>query len=211
MSYSAISSLLHSPLHNRLDSLTLGIIKCFTFGMYRKLQHSLQLKIMKYILSKKLNKKINLIKKKIGTARYLTDYEIREYTFSHEAPPREELLIRFIKGEKVNYNDLVLVNTIFRFDTKFLELFKDYYYNGRLPSHSESRNRRENNTYTYKNYKSSDNYNDYDNYHVFSKVPMLIRETQRLVLDTPRIHKKWIQSNNDKGQIHKQKSFRYKK
>ena len=109
-------------------------------------------------------------------------------------------LDEFIKGEKVNYNDLVLVNTIFRFDTKFIELFKDYYYNGCLPSHYESRN-----------YKSSDNYNDNYNDHVFSKVPMLIRKTQMLVLDTPRIHKKWIQSNNDKGQIHKQKSFRYKK
>ena len=37
------------PLPHRLDSLTLGVIKCFTFGMYRKIQHKLQTHIIKYI------------------------------------------------------------------------------------------------------------------------------------------------------------------
>ena len=79
--------------------------------------------------------------KRIRTAQYITDYEIREYTFAHEAPPREELLIRCIKGEKVNYNDLVLVNSILKFNQKFFELYYDYYYKGRLPSYSNHKNR----------------------------------------------------------------------
>jgi hypothetical protein len=84
--------------------------------------------------------------KKIRATQYITDYEIREYTFAHEAPPREELLIKCIKNEKVNYNDLVLVNSILKFNQKFFELYYDYYYNGRLPSHSNQKNR----TYEFK-------------------------------------------------------------
>jgi len=78
--------------------------------------------------------------KRIRTAQYLTDYEIREYMFPHEAPSREELLLRFFRNEKVNYKDLVLVNSILKFNQKFFELYYDYYYNGRLPSHSNQKN-----------------------------------------------------------------------
>jgi hypothetical protein len=78
--------------------------------------------------------------KRIRTAQYLTDFEIREYTFAHEAPHCEELLIKCIKNEKVNYKDLVLVNSILKFNPKFFELYYDYYYNGRLPSHSNQKN-----------------------------------------------------------------------
>ncbi len=129
------------PLPHRLDSLILGVIKCFTFGMYRKIQHKLQIHIIKYILSHKLNNKITSIMKKIRTAQYLTDFEINAYTFAHEAPSREELLLRFFRNEKVNYNDLVLVNSILKYNEKFFELYYDYYYNGRLPSHSYKKNR----------------------------------------------------------------------
>jgi hypothetical protein len=79
--------------------------------------------------------------KRIRAAQFLTDYEIREYMFAHGAELREELLIRCIKNEKVNYNDLVLVNSILKFNPKFFELYYDYYYNGRLPSHSNQKNR----------------------------------------------------------------------
>jgi len=118
------------PLPHRLDSLILGVIKCFTFGMYRKIQHKLQIHIIKYILSRKLNNKITSIMKRIRTAQYLTDFEINAYTFPHEALSREELLLRFFRNEKVNYNDLVLVNSILKFNQ-----------NGRLPSHSNHKNR----------------------------------------------------------------------
>jgi hypothetical protein len=79
--------------------------------------------------------------KRIRTAQYLTDFEITAYTFAHEAPPQEELLLKFFRNEKINYNDLVLVNSILKFNEKFLELYNDYYYNGRLPSHSNYKNR----------------------------------------------------------------------
>ena len=132
---------LNSPLPSILDSLTLTITRWFTNGMYIQLKNRLQIHIIKYILSRKLNKKISSIMKRIRTAQYLTDYEIREYMFAHEAPSHEELLIKCIKGEKVNYSDLVLVYSILKFGTKFLELYYDYYYNGRLPSHSNHKNR----------------------------------------------------------------------
>ena len=140
------SLILYSPLPSRLDSLTLTITRWFTSGMYYKLKNRLQIHIIKYILSRKLNNKITSIMKKIRATQYITDYEIREYTFAHEAPPREELLIKCIKNEKVNYNDLVLVNSILKFNQKFFELYYDYYYNGRLPSHSNQKNR----TYEFK-------------------------------------------------------------
>jgi hypothetical protein len=79
--------------------------------------------------------------KRIRTAQYLTDFEINAYTFPHEVPSREELLLRFFRNEKVNYNDLVHVNSILKFNQKFFELYYDYYYNGRLPSHSYQKNR----------------------------------------------------------------------
>ena len=132
---------LHLPLPSRLDSLTLTIIRWFTGDMYYKFKNRLQTHIIKYILSRKLNKKISLIMKRIRTAQYLTDFEITAYTFAHEAPLQEELLIKCIKGEKVNYSDLVLVYSILKFGAKFLELYYDYYYNGRLPSHSNHKNR----------------------------------------------------------------------
>ena len=132
---------LYSLLPCRLNSLTLTITRWFTNGMYIQLKNRLQIHIIKYILSHKLNNKITSIIKRIRYAQFLTDYEIREYMFAHEAPPREELLIRCIKGEKVNYNDLVLVNSILKFNQKFFELYYDYYYNGRLPSHSNHKNR----------------------------------------------------------------------
>ena len=132
---------LYSPIPCRLDSLTLTITRWFTNGMYIQLKNRLQIHIIKYILSRKLNKKISSIMKRIRTAQYLTDYEIREYMFAREAPSHEELLIKCIKGEKVNYSDLVLVYSILKFGTKFLELYYDYYYNRRLPSHSNHKNR----------------------------------------------------------------------
>jgi hypothetical protein len=138
---SRLALALHLPLPSRLDSLTLGLVKCFTFGMYCKLKQRLQTYIIKYILSRKLNKKISSIMKRIRTAQYLTDFEITAYTFAHEAPPREELLIKCIKYEKVNFNELVLVNSYLKFNEKFLELYNDYYYNGRLPSHSNHKNK----------------------------------------------------------------------
>jgi len=134
------SLILYSPLPSRLDSLTLTITRWFTSGMYYKLKNRLQIHIIKYILSRKLNNKITSIMKRIRTAQYLTDFEIREYTFAHEAPHCEELLIKCIKNEKVNYKDLVLVNSILKFNPKFFELYYDYYYNGRLPSHSNQKN-----------------------------------------------------------------------
>ena len=136
-----ILSLYSLTLPSRLDSLTLAVVKWFTSGMYFKLKYRLQTHIIKYILSKKLNNKISLIMKRIRTAQYLTDYEIREYMFAHEAPSQEELLLRFFRNEKINYNDLVLVNSILKFNDKFIELYKDYYYNGRLPSYSNHKNR----------------------------------------------------------------------
>ena len=135
------SHILYSPLLCRLDSLTLTITRWFTGGMHYNLKNRLQIHIIKYILSRKLNNKITSIMKRIRTAQYLTDYEITEYMFAHEAPPREELLLRFFRNEKVNYNDLVLVNSILKFNQKFFELYYDYYYNGRLPSHSNQKNR----------------------------------------------------------------------
>ena len=126
------------PLPHRLDSLILGVIKCFTFGMYRKIQHKLQTQIIKYILSHKLNKKISSIMKRITRARYITDDEIMVYKYAIVSPPHEELLIKNIKYEKVNFNELVLVNSILKFNEKFLKLYNDYYYNGRLPSHKNS-------------------------------------------------------------------------
>ncbi len=135
-------SLYITQLPSRLDSLTLTITRWFTGGMHYKLKNRLQIHIIKYILSRKLNNKITSIMKRIRTAQYLTDYEITEYMFAHEAPPREELLLRFFRNEKVNYNDLVLVNSILKFNQKFFELYYDYYYNGRLPSHSNQKNRK---------------------------------------------------------------------
>ncbi len=145
-----ILSLYSLTLPSRLDSLTLAVAKWFTSGLYFKLKYRLQTHIIKYILSKKLNNKISLIMKRIRTAQYLTDYEIREYMFLHEAPSQEELLLRFFRNEKINYNDLVLVNSILKFNEKFLELYKDYYYNGRLPSHSNYKYRLPSNS-NYKN------------------------------------------------------------
>ena len=139
------SLILYSPLPSRLDSLTLTITRWFTRGMYYKLKNRLQIHIIKYILSRKLNNKITSIMKRIRTAQYLTDFEIDAYTFAHEAPSHEELLLRFFRNEKVNYNDLVLVNSILKFNQKFFELYYDYYY-GRLPSHSNQKNR----TYEFK-------------------------------------------------------------
>jgi hypothetical protein len=139
--YCLQSLTLYSPLPSRLDSLTLTITRWFTTGMYIKLKNKLQTYIIKYILSRKLNNKITLIMKRIRTAQYLTDFEINAYTFPHEVPSREELLLRFFRNEKVNYNELVLVNSILKFNQKFFELYYDYYYNGRLPSHSNQKNR----------------------------------------------------------------------
>ncbi len=141
MSSQLAVSLYSAPLPSRLDSLTLTITRWFTGGMYYKLKNRLQIHIIKYILSRKLNNKITSIMKRIRTAQYLTDYEIREYMFAHEAPSREELLLRFFRNEKVNYNDLVLVNSILKYNEKFFELYYDYYYNDRLPSHSNQKNR----------------------------------------------------------------------
>lgn len=132
---------LHLPLPHKLDSLTLTITRWFTTGMYIKFKNRLQIHIIKYILSHKLNNKITSIMKRIRTAQYLTDFEINAYTFAHEAPSHEELLLRFFRNEKVNYNDLVLVNSILKFNQKFFELYYDYYYNGRLPSHSNQKNK----------------------------------------------------------------------
>ena len=95
------SLILYSPLPSRLDSITLTITRWFTNGMYIQLKNRLQTHIIKYILSKKLNNNINSIMKRIRTAQYLTDFEINAYTFAHEAPHHEVLLIRCIKHEKL--------------------------------------------------------------------------------------------------------------
>ena len=135
------SYILYSSLPCRLNSLILTITRWFTNSMYIKLKNRLQIHIIKYILSRKLNNKIISIMKRIRTAQYLTDFEINAYTFPHEVPSREELLLRFFRNEKVNYNDLVHVNSILKFNQKFFELYYDYYYNGRLPTYSYQKNR----------------------------------------------------------------------
>jgi hypothetical protein len=52
------SLVLYSPLPSRLDSLSLTITRWFTSGMYIQLKNRLQIHIIKYILSRKLNNKI---------------------------------------------------------------------------------------------------------------------------------------------------------
>jgi len=58
-------SLYSAPLPSRLDSLTLTITRWLLCGMYYKLKNRLQIYIIKYILSQKLEKYIKLINYKI--------------------------------------------------------------------------------------------------------------------------------------------------
>ena len=138
---------LHLPLPSRLDSLTLTIIRWFTGDMYYKFKNRLQTHIIKYILSKKLEKYIKLIKYKIN----LTEEIIKEFNDFWEK--KKELTIRpsysdkiedienagykwfrHMKTKQIRYNELIFgfKYNICNFNPYFIIQYKFFCDNGYL-------------------------------------------------------------------------------
>lgn len=128
-------------LPSRLEPLTFAISKCLTSGMYRKIEHKLQLHIIKYILSQKLEKYLKLIKHKID----IVDNELdKEYQFrakeveltirpsiSDDIKDQErvrETHFRYMKATQVKYNELVFgfKYNIYNFNAQFIIEYKFY-------------------------------------------------------------------------------------
>ena len=135
------------PLPHRFDSITLGLVKCFTSGMYYKLKNRLQTYIIKYILSQKLEKYIKLIKYKINIAEEI----IKE--FNDFLEKKKELTIRpsysdkiediesarnkhfrYMKTKQIKYNELIFgfKYNICNFNPYFIIEYKFFCDNGYL-------------------------------------------------------------------------------
>lgn len=141
-------ALYSKPLPSRLEPLTLAVIKCLTFGMYRKkIEHRLQLHIIKYILSQKLEKYIKSIKHKIDIADNELDKEYQfleksdritiRLSYSDEIKDQErarEKHFRYMKANQVKYNELVFgfKYNIYNFNVQFIIEYKFYCDNGYL-------------------------------------------------------------------------------
>ncbi len=140
-------SLYSAPLPSRLDSLTLTITRWLSSGMYYKLKNRLQIYIIKYILSQKLDKYIKLIKYKIN----ITEEIIKE--FDDIMGRKKELVVRspyydkiediestknkyfrYMKTKQIKYNELVYgcKYNICNFDPFFIIEYKFFCDNGYL-------------------------------------------------------------------------------
>lgn len=136
---------LYLPLPIRLDSLTLAVVKWFTCGMYYKLKNRLQTYIIKYILSKKLEKYIKLIKYKINLAEEIikefNDFlgKKKELTIRPSYSDKIEdiesgELFRHMKTKQIKYNELIFgfKYNIYNFNPYFIIEYKFFCDNGYL-------------------------------------------------------------------------------
>ena len=117
-------SLYITPLPSRLDSLMLTITRWFTGGMHYNLKNRLQIHIIKYILSQKLEKYIKLIKNKINITEEIIKEFIKE--FDDFSGKEERITIRpsytdkmediegainkyfrYMKTKQIKYNELI--------------------------------------------------------------------------------------------------------
>jgi hypothetical protein len=139
-------SLYSAPLPSRLDSLTLTITRWFTSNRWLKEKNRLQTYIIKYILSKKLEKYIKLIKYKIN----ITDEIIKEVddfsekkkeltfrpSYSDKIEDIEGAYFRYMKTKQIKYNELIFgfKYNICNFNPYFIINYKFFCDNGYLLS-----------------------------------------------------------------------------
>jgi len=141
-------SLYSSSLPYRLDSLTLAVVKWFTHGLYRKIEHRLQTYIIKYILSQKLEKYIKLIKYKINLAEEIIkefndfldkkkELTIRPYIYDkidNDIESAEDKWFRHMNTKQIRYNELIFgfKYNICNFNPYFIIEYKFFCDNGYL-------------------------------------------------------------------------------
>ena len=140
-------SLYSAPLPSKLDSLALTITRWFTSSMYYKLKNRLQIYIIKYILSQKLEKYIKLIKYKIN----ITEEIIKEFddfsgkkkritirpSYSDKIEDIEDAInkyFRYMKTKQIKYNELIFgfKYNICNFNPYFIINYKFFCDNGYL-------------------------------------------------------------------------------
>jgi hypothetical protein len=147
MSSQLAVSLYSAPLPSKLDSLTLTITRWFTNSMYYKLKNRLQIYIIKYILSQKLEKYIKLIKYKINiTEEIIKEFDDfsgkkKELTFRPSYSDKIEDIegainkyFRYMKTKQIKYNELIFgfKYNICNFNPYFIINYKFFCDNGYL-------------------------------------------------------------------------------